>query len=317
VVHYRSFRNTDPPALMTIWNEALTGRGAVRLRNSLPLENCVFAKLYFDPAGLVVAEEDSQLVGFGHAGFGANAAESALSYAQGVICMLLVRPAWQRRGIGSELLRRCEAYLRQHGAQTIYAGAHRPLDPFYFGLYGGSDLPGVLDSDAAAGAFLRRHGYVPGPARRIYHGRLANLAKSAGLSHPLRSRLELCVEVAPARALTWWRNCVLGLVEPLRFRLQERSSGATVASALVYELEGFSWRWNQPAIGLLEVQVEPSWRRQGLARLLLSQIFRYVHEQCFELIELQVAEDNAAGVHLCQSLGLTWVDTGRPYRRTD
>src|SRR5205085_1976644 len=125
VVHYRTFRNDDPPHLAEIWNAAFTGRGTVRLRHSSPLETYVLAKPYFDPAGLIVAVVDGQPVGFAHAGFRANDTESALARDAGVTCVIGVHPAHRRRGIGAELLRHCEAYLTGHGAQALYAGPMR------------------------------------------------------------------------------------------------------------------------------------------------------------------------------------------------
>jgi hypothetical protein len=73
VIQFRQFRNIDPPALVEVWNDALTGRGAVRLRNSSPLESYTLSKLYFDPQGLILAEEGGRLLGFVHAGFGSDA----------------------------------------------------------------------------------------------------------------------------------------------------------------------------------------------------------------------------------------------------
>ena len=55
MIEYRCFRNTDPPRLVEVWNQAFTGRGTVGLRTATPLERFVFAKTYFDPAGLIVA----------------------------------------------------------------------------------------------------------------------------------------------------------------------------------------------------------------------------------------------------------------------
>src|SRR5438067_1190395 len=75
------------------------------------LEEYVFAKPYFDPAGLLLALEDGVPVGFAHGGFGPGADESALSTGTGVVCAVGVRPSHRRRGLGAELLRRCEAYL--------------------------------------------------------------------------------------------------------------------------------------------------------------------------------------------------------------
>ena len=84
VVQYRIFKNGDPPGLVEIWNEAFVGRGAARLRHSSVLERFVFAKPYFDPAGLIVAEKDGQLLGFAHAGFGPNQRETVISKSTGV-----------------------------------------------------------------------------------------------------------------------------------------------------------------------------------------------------------------------------------------
>jgi len=159
VVHYRSFRNNDSPGLVAIWNEAFTARGAVRLRHSSPLENYVFGKPYFDPAGLILAVDNDVPVGFAHAGFGPNRQLAGLDQTTGLICLIGVRPSHRRQGIGRELLRRSEAYLRSRGGQALLAGPMAPYTPFYFGLYGGSDMPGFLASDLEAESFLQHHGY--------------------------------------------------------------------------------------------------------------------------------------------------------------
>jgi ribosomal protein S18 acetylase RimI-like enzyme len=313
VAHYRSFRNDDAPALAEIWNEAFAGRGAVRLRTSSPLERYVFAKPYFDPDGLILAEESGLRVGFAHAGFGANAAETALSYADGVTCLVGVRPAFQRRGIGTELLHRCEAYLRGRGAQTLHAGPLRPLDPFYLGLYGGSELPGFLASDPAAEPFLKRHGYQVSQTCLVLQRPLDQPLKVADARFAAHRR-RFDVRVGPRKGVgSWWQECVLGLIEPLDFVLEEKP-GATVAGrAVVWEMEGFSWRWNQPAVGILELEVRPDLRRQGLGKFLVAHILRYLQDQFFGLVEVQVREGQEAPLHLYQGLGFEQVDTGRSY----
>ena len=150
MVHYRTFRNTDPPQLTQVWNEVFAGNGGVRLASNNALEYCVFSKPYFDPAGLILAEEDGNCLGFGHGGFGPDAAGVGLSTQAGVVCLIGVQPAQRRRGIGRQLLERCEAYLRGRGARTLFAGQHPPLSPFYHGLYGGSELPGFLEIGRAS-----------------------------------------------------------------------------------------------------------------------------------------------------------------------
>ncbi len=317
MVQYRRFRNTDPPRLVEVWNEAFTGRGAVHLRTSSPLERHVFAKPYFDPAGLLLAEEDGHCVGFAHASFGPNDSCTALSTATGVTCVVAVRPRYQRRGIGSELLRRCEAYLRDRGATRLFAGPQEPLSPFYLGLYGGSDLPGFLDSDALAAPFLARNGYRPVRAVLVFQKRLSQVPKVLDPRFlGLRSRLELR-EDPRARLGSWWRECVFGLIEPLEFYLYDRSSGARAGQALAWEMEGFSCVWNQPAVGLNGIEVRPESRRQGMGKFLVAQVLRRIQDQFYELVEAQAHADDAASVGLLRSLGFTQVDSGRLYERQE
>jgi ribosomal protein S18 acetylase RimI-like enzyme len=317
VIEYRAFRNTDPPALVNVWNDALTGRGSVRLRNSSPLERWVFSKLYFDPAGLIVAVADGRLVGFVHAGLGVNAAGTALDPQTGVTCLLAVHPNFRRQGIGSELLRRSEEYLRARGAQRLYAGSLAPWNPFYFGVYGGSDVPGILASDPEAEAFLVKRGYTPGRAVRVVHRRVDLPVKGFDARFPaLRQRYELMEDFA-SRLGSWWQYCQFNGTEPRVFLLADRANGERVAQAIVWDMEGFSHRWNVPALGVLDWQVRPELQRQGLGKFFLAQLIRKAQEELAEVMELQVPADNAPAWKVCQALGYQQVDVGRTYERRD
>jgi ribosomal protein S18 acetylase RimI-like enzyme len=315
VIQYRHFRNNDPPGLVEIWNQAFPSRGAVHLRHSNPLERHVFAKPYFDPAGLIVAREDDTFVGFAHAGFGPNAAENGISRETGILSMIAVKPTHRRRGIGSELLRRAEGYLTQAGARVIHAGGLRPYNPFYLGLYGGSELPGVLASDTEAGPFLEHRGYQPTETTLVFQRRLDELVNIPdGRFATLRRRYEM--RILPRVVVgTWWQECTLGLIEPVEFRLEERLTNKPVARATAWDMEGFSWRWNQPTVGLTDLLVMEGLRRQGLGKFLMAQILRYLQEQFFGLVEVQTLDCNDAAVRLFRSVGFQQVDVGRGYRK--
>jgi ribosomal protein S18 acetylase RimI-like enzyme len=315
VVHYRSFRNDDPPGLADIWNQAFSGRGAVQLRHSSPLERFAFAKPYFDPAGLIVAVDNGVPVGFVHAGFGPNDTESALSTAVGVTCAIGVRPSHRRRGIGTELLRRSESYLSDRGAQTIYAGPQRPLNPFYFGVYGGSDSPGFLTSDTLAEPFLQARGYQPAGTCLVFH---RNLTRALNVVDPRFAAIRQSYEIRVmprSGIISWWQECTLGPVEVLEFRLEDKSTRAVAARAGAWEMEGFSWRWGLPAVGLVDLVVQENLRRQGLGKFLLTSILRYLQDQYFGLVEAQALESNAAAMKLLQGTGFEQVDLGRIYRK--
>lgn len=316
VVTYRRFRNDDPPRLVEVWNEAFTNRGAVKLRHSSPLDNYVLSKPYFDPAGLILAEENRVCVGFAHAGFGPNAAQSALSRETGVTCLIGVRPGHRRRGVGSELLRRSEEYLTYAGANTLYAGPLRPLDPFYFGMYGGSEPPGFLASDVTAEPFFLRHGYQTHETCEVLQRQLIKPVNIVdGRFATLRQQYE--VVFAPVSGVaSWWQECVLGPLELIEFRLEEKPTGRAAARCRIWEMEGFSWRWQLPAVGIVEVEVREDLRRRGLAKFLVSQILRCLQDQFFGVAEVHVSQNNEAALRLFQGLGFDQVDVGKCYRKT-
>lgn len=314
MVEFRTFRNTDPPGLVEVWNEAFAGRGAVRLAHGGALERFAFAKPYFDPDGLIVALDGATRVGFAHAGFWPNGSETGISYAKGVVVALGVRPSHQRRGVGSELLRRAEAYLRGRGARAIFAGPMRPLDPFYFGIYGGSELPGFLGSETAAAPFLEAHGYRPWDTCLVFQRRLDEpVAVTDGRFALLRRRFD-AVALADVARRSWWRECVRGAVETSEVALVERTNGRLAARASAWDMEGHSATWGLPAVGITDVEVHPDLRRQGLAKFLLCHLLRGWQDQYFGLAEVQTMERNPAAVALYRTLGFVQIDFGRTYR---
>ncbi len=313
MIHYRTFRNTDPPILLELWNACATGRATVPLRMAALLEYFTFAKPYFDHAGLVLAEADGKPIGFAHAGFGPSADGKALDASVGVTCAVAVLPDHRRQGIGTELLRRSEAYLQQRGATEVLAGPLSPRNPFTFGLYGGCDSPGFLDSDAAR-PFLERHGYQARDTRLVFQRSLerATVPPDARFA-ALRGRYEILG--SPYSGGSWWRECVLGPVEVVEYRLTDRASGEAHARLRLWEMDTFSQQWNQHAIGVLDVDVDPSQRRKGLAKFLLSQVLRHLSEQYFSLAEMQTGDTNAPALGLLRSLGFAQIDVGRCYRK--
>jgi ribosomal protein S18 acetylase RimI-like enzyme len=315
VVQYRSFSNLDPPGLAAIWNEAFTGRGEVRLHHSSPLENFVFAKPYFDREGLIVAVEEGTPVGFVHAGFGANPAHTGVGFDKGVICLIAVRPSHRRRGIGSELLRRSEEYLGSRGTRSIHAGPMAPRNPFYFGLYGGSDMPGFLSTDSEADPFFRRHGYQEVASCRVLQRPLSRpCVVPDGRFQNLRRKYDVRI-VPRAGPAPWFEECAFGPIEAVEFRLEDKGTGQVVGITSVWEMEGFSARWNLPAVGILDLLIREDVRRQGLAKFLLAQMVRYLQEQFYGVAEVHCGEADDVAVKLYTGLGFEQVDTGRSYKK--
>jgi ribosomal protein S18 acetylase RimI-like enzyme len=316
VIHYRTFRNPDPPALVAVWNGSLSGRGAVPIRMATLLEYFTFAKPYFDPEGLILAFDDGRPVGFAHAGFAPNADGSGVDRQVGVLCTLGVLPDHRGKGVGSELLRRAEDYLKRRGARELLAGPQAPRNPYTFGLYGGARSPGFLDSDAQARPFLEGRGYHVRESALVFQRALDRVNVPADprfLGH--RQHYEILA--TPHHAGSWWEESVLGPVDLVEYRLQEKGTGRVAARATLWEMDTFNQYWGENGVGIVDLDVAPDLRRQGLAKFLLSQVLRHLHEQFFSLVEVHAPEANEPAVNLLRGLGFQHVDTGRLFARPD
>ena len=188
------------------------------------------------------------------------------------------------------------------------------MNPFYFGLYGGSDSPGFLTSDASAAPFLEHHGYEGWNTSLVLEMKLEHFSPPADARF-LNLRRKYDVQLVPQPELSsWWQDCVLGQVEPVEFRLMDKLSGIPAVRVLAWEMSSVR-QPSPPAAGLLDVSVRPELRRQGLGRFLVGQMMRDIHEQYFRLIEVQVPQANHAAEGLFRGLGFEQVDIGRTYRR--
>lgn len=315
MIRYRSFRNSDPPALAEIWRTQPPERGLMQPMSADLLEHEVLSKPYFDQQGLIVALDHDEPVGFAHAAFGPNRGESGLSTEQGVTCLVMVRANYQRQGIGAELLRRSEEYLRSRGARELYAGGTEVLNAFYLGLYGGSELPGVLDSAPRAKRLFAAQGYVAADRMLVLHRELAGFRAQVDRQQ-IQLRRKTSVRITPdPTARTWWEACTLGGLERTRYELLSRDGGQTLASATFWTMQPIAASWGVRAAGVLDVTVDPNQTRTGLATCLLGEGFRALQQQAISLVEVQVSERNIPAVSLWHKLGFNAVDQGTIFRK--
>jgi GNAT superfamily N-acetyltransferase len=312
---YRSFRNADPPILTALWRSRAGLPGIADSVTTDLFEQLVFAKLYFDYAGLILAFDEGSPVGFAHAGFGPNEQLSEVSVDLGVTSIIVIRPDCPADDIAAGLLERCEQYLRARGAKVLYGGGIQPLNPFYLGLYGGSELPGVLDSDEVARNLFQSHEY-----REIERTKTAQIEigkfEAVIDRAQMQIRRQMVVEETidfPTR--NWWEACTLGEFDLTRFDMVPRGGGPPVASAIFRGMDTTGRNAPQRRSGLIELHVDPAHRRRGYAVFLLSEVFRQFKRQGIVSVEAQTMESNVSAMNLYQKLGFTTAGEGIVYRK--
>jgi ribosomal protein S18 acetylase RimI-like enzyme len=314
-IHFRRFRNSDPPALMAAW-QSRVGQPQWNATVGVEIfEQFVLAKTYFDPEGLILACDDDRVLGFAHAAFGSNDTEDGICNELGTTALLLVRPECDESEVAAGLLERSEAYLQRRGAKVLYGGGIRPLNGFYLGLYGGSELPGVLESDRVAQQAFTSQGYREIDRTLLFRRDLCTFEAVVD-RRQMQVRRQMVVEVVSDPPLrSWWEACTLGQFDLVRFALVPRSGGSAVATALFRRMELVPTTLQPPSLGLVEVWVEESARRRGLAIFLLSEAFRQFIREGTREVEVQAMQHNLAAQSLYRKMGFQQFEQGSVFRK--
>lgn len=315
LIEYRRFRNTDPPAVLRLWQSAGLGRGAATGLTADQFDDLIFAQPYFDRNGLIIACDDGKAVGFVHAGFRADATQQQLTCAEGAICAVMVLPEYRHQGIGRRLVELAEEYLRASGATAIHAGPAPPCDPFYFGLYGGSQPAGFLESDTDAKPFFTRLGYVPSARHIVYQRRLTDASDPVGLRLITIRRSTQLVMMESATPRPWWWQTRPGRLDTLHLGLVPRGGGDPFAEVTVVGLDLYVPRWQARPIGLIDLHVPEEHRRKGYGQALLVEVCRRFREEVVGIIEAHAPEIDGPSRAVFRSANFLEIDAGIVYRR--
>jgi ribosomal protein S18 acetylase RimI-like enzyme len=271
----------------------------------------------FEAAGLIVAEHEGRLIGFAHAGFGPETTRSRplhLSSTLGTVGMLVVDPAIDDPALEDSLLAAAEQYLLDRNARVLYAGGQYPLNPFYWGVYGGSEWAGILGSHDAFHRAATRAGYQPVSGTVLLEADLSvpEPLDRRGLLIRRQVRVEVIEDTLPA---SWWDNLAIGEFRPTLYRLLLRTDGSELARAYTWDMAWFSRIDGLSRIGLNAVEVQPDHRRQGYGRFLMGEILKLARDQVVAVVAVQTDTTNTAALGLYESLGFQPIETATLYRR--
>lgn len=302
LISYRTFRNGDPPSLARIWNLQPPSAQRINKMTALILDDHVCAKSYFDPLGLLVAEEDSRAVGFAHAGFGPAADGARLEKGCGATLILMVESRPDQDVIAAELLRRAEVYLKEAGARTLVGGLPHPLEPFYFGLSGGSGAAGVLACDAPFSRALAAAGYAPAAQQIIYRRDLANFRPSFERLQMQWRRSATATMVADEAVADWWEAQTLASTERLRTVVKLKSP-VPRATLSFWDLRPLTDSWGERAQALLSFACDDAAWTDGLAQFVWSESLEQLRQRGANAVEATADSHDVRLVVLLAALG--------------
>jgi ribosomal protein S18 acetylase RimI-like enzyme len=318
VTRLRPFRNLDPPSLARLWNRAVPKSAAVCPLRVHELDSHALGSVVFEADGLIVAEKDGRIVGFVHAGFGPAlpidpAAPLELCHELGAVAMLVIDPDLDEPELAGRLITAGEDYLRSRGARVLYAGGVFPLNPFYWGVSGGSEGAGVLSGHQAFHQALIAKGYAPAATTALLEVdlRVSDLRDPRSAVIRRQTQVEYSEDALPGN---WWQSLALGEFQLMNARLLAKPDSVEIARALTWDMSWFGRTDHQTRIGLLDVHVAPEHRRKGYGRFLVGEILRRARENMITRAAVSTSSENQAALGLYASLGFQLIDEAMLYR---
>jgi GNAT superfamily N-acetyltransferase len=316
LIHYRPFRNTDPPALAEIWRSQPPLARLAQPMSAALWEQCVLSKVYFDPEGLIVATDGARPVGFVHAGFGPNEERDCLDCRRGVVGRLFVAPHAERGVIMGELLAAAENYLTRRGACEALAGSVDHRGPFYLGLYGSSRLVGLLESDHAQIDYFLASGYEQIGERIVLQRSLMGFRPPVDRDQVRhRKSFDVVLHDDPI-ASNWWDACATSHLERISVELVPKGGGRPAASATAAHLPTLGMARGVRAAGFEEISApNPAWL-DGSAVLLVAEAMKGLQTRGVSVVEA-VVEDLASPLgRVLATLGFAPAERGVVLRKS-
>ena len=309
MIEYRPFLNSDPPALIRIWQSRPDQRAMMQPMSVTLLEMFALSKPYFDRQGLIVAVDEGRPIGFAHAGFGPNRTNDALSHDIGVICMLVAE----------------RIPMRWTSSSNYCSGARATCKVAVLWNFGPEDIIRSVrsTSDSMAAAICRASscrirnrtncicaGYAEVDHCVVYELDLAAFHAPVNRQQlQLKRQYQVLAQVNP-ESPTWWDACIFGPSDRIRFVLQEKQSGTVCGETTFWDMGPLSTRQPGNAMGLISFRVLQAQRGQGLGEFLLAESLRQLQASGISRVQAQTRRRHEAAQRVLAKVGFQPVDEG-------
>lgn len=319
MIEYRPFLNTDPPAIVDIWNRQPPIRSQVAIITSNLLEQHVFSKQYFDRQGMFLAIDQSgdqpRPLGFVHASFSVTDELNDVKHAVGIISQLKTVEHERQSEVSAELLRLACNYLSDRGATEVHVGSEFPKAPFYLGLYGGSRIPGVMAADKTTLHSFLAADFEPLDKICVLERQLGNFRTIVDRNQmKLRRQYVISADGDPIER-SWWESCTLGDADRDRFTVASKTSPDECGTVSYWDMEPMASQWGSPAKGLYDLAVSSDLRRTGMATFLVGESLRRMMQNGVGLVEAQARQSDEASMGVFHKLGFEQVAEGMLMRK--
>ncbi|WP_144972984.1 hypothetical protein [Bremerella volcania] len=303
----RPFSNSDPPKLVELWNHQPISRGLAQPMAVTLLEAQVFAKPYFQPKNLLIAEIEGKLAGMAHLVPSGLMLPDDLHAEVANLPIVLAANIPQAAEVEDALVHAAEAIVRETSATSILLGGTTEPGPFYFGLAKGSCNRGTLVSDTRMIELAARHGFGQARSWGVYSRALRGFRPPVDRNQ-ITARRSLNVMREDDPPYTSYRDaCIYMHQHRTRYALVQKQDSRELAHLTVVQMEAFSHLRGVRMSGIVDLETL-SGCTQVQAQFFLAETLRQMTEEGTAVVETQVASENAILTQVVDTLGFEAID---------
>jgi hypothetical protein len=306
MVELGEYRSEDLPGLVEAWNNCLRGGPNFVAVDEMDLRRRAVGQPAFQASGLLVARTGGRVTGFVHFGPRLNSWEVSERTARGERggagrdpregqIYALVAPE-SERSLNDDLFAAAESRLVAAGARRILLGPSwvYGMQPFYNGMAGGYEIPGLSVTRESLVALAEARGY-----RRVAEYGTPELDLSG--DDPLHHLADMTRELR-GRACQWGLRTASRQLElryfPRRLSVELVHGRQTVATTAYGIWPEYARQYRRRLYGLTSVQVAVGWRGRGLGKLIVIEAMEAAKRDGAEGVHLHVWRGNEAAWNL-------------------
>jgi len=301
----RTYNLGDEARMVRLWNRYIAALHGCYPITEQDITFEVLSKVYFDPGGLIFAEEGRKVIGFVHAGFFAPDRITP-DYSQGTICMLVVEEG--QRAAGLKLVGAVVDYLRGRGAKTIRAfDIDHPRTPFYNGMYGGEKAGLDEDHPQARKIFEAAHFTIETAAKIM-----TIVLKGPIPDFPCRN-CEIVVSAYPSVPEGRSFHDSYGLHDAIT-RIEARVDGELAGSMITWRVERMEELTGKKLAAASYVHVEEKFRGTNVGQAMFRHLYDRLISERVETLGLGVNSQNARAIRFYEKIGMTILKNAYTYK---
>ncbi len=114
---------------------------------------------------------------------------------------------------------------------------------------------------------------------------------------------------------SWWEALALGDFHLTTHRLITRGDGTELAHATTWDMAWFGRVDGLTKLGLIDVEVNPLFRRKGYGRHLINEILKFARAGSTQAVLVQTRATNTAALALYAATGFQPLQSATLYRK--